>query len=213
MKYTIPLLSCGVCLVSLAAAPAWAAGADAERPAASAPGASQGQDHSLPGAPEDRAKALDRLFAELAKAPDAAAGDVIKHKLVEVWLNAAGPTVQLLLSRDQLATDAHDAPLRRQLLTAAARLAPDSPVPWNLLAEVDLGDQRFADAIADTSRALTAEPRDAQALQTLAFLLKDSGRNDLALKAFRRLQTIDPTSANIQSQIDELARKVEGQKI
>ena len=29
----------------------------------------------------------------------------------------------------------------------------------------------------------------------------------------RRLQAIDPTSANIQTQIDELARKVEGQKI
>jgi len=192
-------------LAALPAAPSLAAGAGAEKPDAP----SAGNALPLPGAPEDRAKTLDRLYADLAKAADATAADGVKHQLVEVWLKSAGPTVQLLLSRDQQATDARDI----QLLTAAAHLAPDSPVPWNLLAEVDLSEQHFSDAIADLGHALAIEPRDAQALQTLAFLLKDSGRNDLALKAFRRLQTIDPTSANIQSQIDELARKVEGQKI
>lgn len=192
----------------------WAGAGGAETGAPNA-GAAGNDSAALasPGAPEDRAKALDRLYGELAKAADAAGAEKIKHQLVEVWIEAAGPTVQILLLRDQLATDAHDRPLRRQLLTAAAHLAPDSPVPWNLLAEVELGEQHFSEAIADIGHALAIEPRDAQALQTLAFLLKDAGRNDLALKAFRRLQAIDPTSANIQTQIDELARKVEGQKI
>ena len=67
--------------------------------------------------------------------------------------------------------------------------------------------------MADLGHVLTAEPRQFDALESLANLLKEIGRNELALKAFRRLQTLDPTSANIQAEIDDLARKVEGQKI
>ena len=198
--------------LAFACPPALAGGKDAKAtrpPAADNPGSAL----TLPATPLNHAKLLNDLFDRLAKAANPAEADPIKSQIREQWLVSDSPTVDLLLSRDAQAALAKDTGLRRRLLEAATRLAPANPEGWNRRAELDYSEQRFGDALADIGQVLSLEPRHFDALEGLASMLKEAGRNDLALKAFRQLKAIDPTSANIQTEIEELARKVEGQKI
>ena len=178
-------------------------------PAADNPGTAL----AVPAAPEDRAKVLEELFDRLAKAKTPAEADPLKSQIRAQWLNSGSPTIDLLLVRDAQAGLAKDSALRRRLLEAVTHLAPASLEGWNRRAELDYSDGRLGEAMADIGHVLMIEPRHFDALEGLAAMLKETGRNGLALKAFRQLKAIDPTSANIQTEIDELARKVEGQKI
>ena len=197
-------------LLALGSSPAFARGPDTVGPNPPAD-----DNHGMVPVPEpvSRAKTLDNLFQRLAKAATPAEAASIKSQIRELWLASGSATVDLLLSRDAEAALAHDMALRRRLLEAVTRLAPDNPEGWDRRAELDYSEQRFDAAMTDLGHVLTAEPRHFDALESLASLLKEIGRNELALKAFRQLETLDPTSANLKSEIEDLARKVEGQKI
>ena len=168
---------------------------------------------SADATPEDRQKTLDGLYDKLGKATDAVSAAAVRADIRQLRLNSGSATIDLLLARDAEAALAHDSGLRRQLLEAAAKLAPSDAEIWSRRAGLDYGDERFGDAMADLANALAIDPRQFDALEALASILKDTGRNALALKAFRRLKAVDPTAPNIDSEIDDLARKVEDQKI
>ena len=197
-------------LLAFAASPAVGAGPEPDVP--NAPTADSHGTVPVP-VPVSREKTLDNLFQRLAKATTPIEAGPIKSQIRELWLASGSATVDLLLSRDAEAALAHDLALRRQLLEAVTRLAPDDAEGWDRRAELDYSEQHFDAAIADLGHALATEPRHFDALESLATLLKEIGRNELALKAFRQLQSIDPTSANLATEIEDLARKVEGQKI
>ena len=199
-------------LLAFPVSPASAGGKEADGP--NAPSADNpGSALAPPPEPLGRTQTLDALFQSLAKAATPAEAAPIKSRIRELWLASDSPTIDLLLARDAEAAVVHDMALRRRLLEAVTHLAPDAPEGWNRRADLDYSERHFNAAMADLGHVLTAEPRQFDALESLANLLKEIGRNELALKAFRRLQTLDPTSANIQAEIDDLARKVEGQKI
>jgi tetratricopeptide (TPR) repeat protein len=205
-------LVCWAGLLAFATVAAGAGGTSAEAPNGTASGGPSSA-LVLPEAPVDRAKALNDLFDRLAKAANAAEADPIKSQIREIWLNSDSATVNLLLARDAQAALTKDAGTQRRLLEAASHLDPSNPETWNRSAEFAYSEQRFGEALTDLAHVLAIEPRHFDALEGLGSMLKETGRNDLALKAFRQLQTIDPTSANIQSEIEALSKKVEGQKI
>jgi tetratricopeptide (TPR) repeat protein len=166
-----------------------------------------------PEGPQERAKLLDDLFAQLANAPTLSEAEPIKARIRQLWRDSGSPTVDLLLMRDVQAALAKDDDTRGRLLEAVTHLAPDNVEGWNRRAEFDYSSQRYGEAFADLGHVLAIEPRHFDALEGFASLLKETGHNDLALKAFRQLKAIDPTSANLGAEIDDLARMVEGQKI
>ena len=216
-----PLLISGTRIRRLAAvaavlvamsAPALAGGKETDAP--NAPAADNpGSALALPPAPEDRAKVLSGLLDRLAKAANESEAAAIRTKIREQWTNSGSPTIDLLLARDAQAGLTHDLALRRRLLGAIIHLAPDNPEGWHRRADLDYAEQHLGDAMADLGHVLVLEPRHFDAPEALATMMREVGRNDLALKAFRRLQAVDPTSANIKPEIDDLARKVEGQRI
>ena len=172
-----------------------------------------GGDSEQPVGPEGRSKQLDNLFQRLATAASPAEAEALRAQIRSLWFQSGSPTIDLLLARDEQAALAHDQTSRRRLLEAATHLMPDATEAWNRRAQLDYSEQRISDAVADLGHVLGLEPRQFDALEGLASMMQEAGRNDLALKALRQLKTIDPNSANIQSEIDDLARKVEGQKI
>ncbi len=176
--------------------------------------------HILPPAPvdaiqspEQREKALGALYDKLAKATDDVEATSLRADIRGLWRQSGSPTIDLLLDRDAQAALGSDPDVRRQLLEAAARLAPDAAEVWNRRAGLDFSEQRVQDALADLGHVLAIDPRHFDALEALSGILRELGRDKLALKALRRLKAINPTAANLDSQIDELARKVEGQPI
>ena len=176
-------------------------------------GAGIPQGDAEPKTAEDRSKALDRLYGRLAKATGEADGTTIRASIRQLWLNSGSATIDLLLERDALAALGHDPAVRRQLLDAASKLSPETAEIWNRRAGLDYGELHFDAAMADLARVLAIDPRHFEAIEALATILRETGRDALALKAYRRLQAVNPTAANLQRDIDDLARKVEGQKI
>ena len=166
-----------------------------------------------PKTAEDRGKALDQLYGRLAKTHDDAEGTTIRASIRQLWLNSGSATIDLLLERDAQAALGHDPALRHQLLDAASKLSPETPEIWNRRAGLDYGELHFDAAMADLARVLAIEPRHFEAIEALATILRETGRDPLALKAFRRLQAVNPTAPDIQKDIDDLTRKVDGQKI
>lgn len=163
--------------------------------------------------PEQREKALGGLYDKLAKATDDVAATAIRADIRQLWRQTGSATIDLLLDRDAQAALASDRDVRRQLLEAAAKLAPDTAEVWNRRAGLDFSEQRIDDAIADLGHVLVIDPNHFDALEALSGVLRDAGRDALALKALRRLKGINPTAPNLQIQIDELSRKVEGRPI
>ena len=170
-------------------------------------------DQSAPQSPEDRDKALVRLYDRLAKASDEAEATTIRAGIRQLWTATGSATIDLLLQRDGQAALAHDPTLRRQLLDAASKLSPGTAEIWNRRAGLDYGDLHFDAALADLARVLAIDPRHFEALEALGGILRETGHDALALKALRRLKLVNPTAANLQQEIDDLTRKVEGQKI
>lgn len=176
-------------------------------------GAGLPQGDAEPKTAEDRGKALDQLYGRLAKTRDEAEGTTIRASIRQLWLNSGSATIDLLLERDAQAALGHDPALRHQLLDAASKLSPETAEIWNRRAGLDYGELHFAAAMADLARVLAIDPRHFEAIEALATILRETGREPLALRAFRRLQAVNPTAPNLQKDIDDLTRKVEGQKI
>jgi tetratricopeptide (TPR) repeat protein len=126
---------------------------------------------------------------------------------------SGSPTVDLLMSRSQEAASANARTTQRALLDAAIKLAPEYAEGWNERAALDFNELRFDDALSDLSKSLAADPRHVGALEGLAKTLEALGRDDLALKAYRKLQGAYPGSPTAKSGIEELEVKVEGQRI
>lgn len=208
------LLACGL-LVFFAAPPLIAHAAEP----GFAPGAREGGRIEPPApvgavqTPEQREKALDALYDKLAKATGDVEATAIRSDIRGLWRQSGSPTIDLLLDRDAQAALGSDVSVRRQLLEAAAKLAPEAAEVWNRRAGLDFSEQRVNDAVADLGHVLAIDPRHFDALEALSGILRDTGRDKLALKALRRLKEINPTASNLDSQIDELTRKVEGQAI
>ena len=162
---------------------------------------------------EQHRQALGDLYDRLAKAKTDDDATPIRADIRQLWLQTGSPTIDLLLARDSEAALAHDESVRRQLLDAASKLAPDTAEIWNRRAGLEFASEHYEAAIADLGHVLALEPRHFDALEALAGVLKESGRKALALRALRQLKEINPMAANLQSEIDDLSRKVEGQKI
>jgi tetratricopeptide (TPR) repeat protein len=163
--------------------------------------------------PEHRKKALDALYVRLAKATDDVEATGIRADIRQLWRQSGSATIDLLLDRDAQAALVGEPRVRRQLLEAAAKLAPEATEVWNRRAGLDFSEQRVSEAVADLGHVLALDPKHFDALEALSGILRDTGRDKLALLALRQLKAINPTAPNLQTQIDELARKVEGQPI
>jgi len=163
--------------------------------------------------PEQRQKALDALYQKLAKATDDIEATAIRADIRQLWRQSGSATIDLLLDRDAQAALGSDPGTRRQLLEAAAKLAPEAAEVWNRRAGLDFSESHVDDAVADLGHVLALDPKHFDALEALSGILRETGRDKLALAALRQLKTINPTAPNLQSQIDELSRKIEGQPI
>mgnify|MGYP000954307583 CR=1 FL=1 len=163
--------------------------------------------------PQDRKKALGSLYDLLATLHTEAESTQVVKAIEQLWLDSGSDTIDLLMSRATDALTDSDNSTARQLLGAVTKLAPDYAEGWNRRAALNFSEEHYEDALSDLARALKSDPRHFGALEGLAQTLKQLGRDALALKAFRQLQKAYPGSPGAEAGINELERKVEGQKI
>lgn len=142
-------------------------------------------------AAEDRV-ALDRLFAELKTAPNAAAAQQIGQR---IWLHWTTPSDPLLAARmSELLAARRQADLLRAIALADGLIAdhPDYAEAWNQRATLHymLGD--LDASLADCDEVLAREPRHFGALSGRSLIHLQQGDRALALKDMAAALRIHP---------------------
>lgn len=159
-----------------------------------------------------RADMLDRLFARLRQAPDAASAKRIEQNILNLLRKSGSPTADLLLQQAiaALADDRYGTALN--ILDTLIDQYPEFTEALNQRATAYylMGD--YDRSAADIAQVLAAEPRHFGALAGLGLVRRGQGREVEALQAFREALAVNPQMTGAAEAAEELARKLE-QKI
>lgn len=95
-------------------------------------------------------------------------------------------------------------------LDEAIDLEPGYPEVWNRRATLNyvMGDR--AKSMADIAEVLKLEPRHFGALAGMAGILTETGKDDLALKAWERYLDVYPADRDAQKAVSLLSEKLAG---
>jgi tetratricopeptide (TPR) repeat protein len=135
---------------------------------------------------------LDRLFVQLAAAPDDNAAAGVERTIWLHWADSGSPTVNVLLERATAAETSGDTDLALRFLDQASDLAPAYAEPWNRRANIAYRSDDYAGAIAAIQETLKREPRHFAALTALGIIREDLGQQRAALEAYRAALAIHP---------------------
>lgn len=160
-----------------------------------------------------RARMRDNLYALLATAEDEKSAKKIAQRIERIWRVAGSATVALLIRRANAQLKAKKPNQAQKFLDAAVELAPDFAEGWNQRAFVQYQRGDLRGAVGDLRRALALDPNHFRALSGLATILKETGNDKAALKAYERLLEVHPYWKGAQKAYDELKRKVDGQRL
>jgi tetratricopeptide (TPR) repeat protein len=154
---------------------------------------------------------IDRLFAELKRQRDPRRARIITEKITAVWRDSGSATVNLLMqwAEKAIAERRHSAAL--DLLDQVVVLKPDYAEGWNRRATLHYSMKNHGKSMADISHVLALEPRHFGALAGMAAILRDSGEDRLALKAFQQMLEVFPANRDAQRRVGELTDKLSGE--
>ena len=164
----------------------------------------------LPRGAEARRAELDRAFAALKDAPDAAGAALVEARIRQLWAQAITPSVTLLLRRGVRNLEADQAEDALEDFDAAITLGPEVAEAWHLRAQAQARLGEAAAAARDLQESLRLEPRNWGALLTLAALQQEQGNTAGALRSLDAALAIHPKLPGGAARREELRRKVEG---
>lgn len=160
-------------------------------------------------APDDRAAALDRLFADLAD-PDNRTWRRSEADIRRLWSQSGSAAMDLLYKRGEAALDADDAELAVEHLTALTDHAPEFAEGWHLRAVALYKAGAVGPAVSDLQRVLALEPRHWTALSGLGTILEDIGSSARALAAYRASLALHPHQDAVKDAVARLERELTG---
>lgn len=155
----------------------------------------------------DQQAALDRLFAQLHDATDAASADAISNQIWAIWTTPADPVLAGRMRDVMEARALLDLQAGIELLDAIVADYPDYAEGWNQRATLYymLGD--FEASIADCAKVLELEPRHYGALSGRALMYLQMGKRSLALRDMKAALELHPFLAEKQL-FPELAQEI-----
>ena len=155
---------------------------------------------------------LDKLFDQLALAPNAADAGPIEAKIWAIWNQSGSPTVDILLERSQAAEAGGDLNRARAFLDQAADILPSYAEIYDRRAILAMNANDATSAIEDIERTLTREPRHFGALAALGMIYETMGKERAALEAYQDALAIDPTLEPARQGVKRLEPHLEGQE-
>ncbi|MEZ5842292.1 MAG: tetratricopeptide repeat protein [Hyphomicrobiaceae bacterium] len=167
----------------------------------------------IPPTASARAKLLSDLYALLATAEDEAGAKKVQSAIEKVWQRSGSDTVGLLLQRAVKAAGEKKDALAEALFDAAVELAPDYAEAWNRRAFFHYKQNDYGRALGDLRRTLALDPSHFRALEGLATIMRETGDDTGAFKAYERLLEVNPLGEGVQKGYDELKVKVQGRGI
>ena len=155
----------------------------------------------------------EALLDALAQAPNAEAAARLEQSILQTWLNSSSDTIDLLMSRATIAMEAKQYPLALEILDSVIEMKPNYAEGWNKRATLYYLIDDYGRSMHDIQMVLSLEPRHFGALSGLGLILQEVGQKAGALAAFRQALSVHPFLGNLQDNIDELVRDVEGNEI
>jgi tetratricopeptide (TPR) repeat protein len=163
--------------------------------------------------PETRAEALQRLYGDLAKAPDVASADKVVADIERIWAQTDSPTAMVLLNRALVAADQKNFDLSLQFLDTVTELYPDWTEGFNRRAYLHVVKLDYGRALGDLRRVLALDPNNFRALEGLVQVLRTMGQEKAALDVVRTLVKAHPHSPGAQDTLKQLEEAVDGRGI
>lgn len=172
---------------------------------------SAGSEPSAVSAPMDNA--LDKLFAELKRERNPQAADRIAKRIWNEWYKSGSASIDLMMKWSNDAVQAQKYDVALDFLDQVVTLEPRFAEGWNRRATVHFLMRQFGKSMADIERALELEPRHFGALSGMAQIMRDTGRKELALRAWQRVLDIYPMMRSAQGEIATLSEELAGESI
>ncbi|MGZ8410345.1 MAG: tetratricopeptide repeat protein [Hyphomicrobium sp.] len=213
-RYVQPLLAITAAGVLLGSGPAWAQSPPPGAPPHAAPsGPEAAKPRREAPKPESRADVLQRLYGELAKAPDAAAAEPIVRNIEQLWVQAESPTATLLMNRALVAANEKNYDLSLKFLDTVTELYPAWTEGFNRRAYLYVIQLDYNRALGDLRRVLALDPGNFRALEGLVQVLRTMGQDKAALDVVKTLLKAHPHSPGAQETLKELEEAVTGRGI
>jgi tetratricopeptide (TPR) repeat protein len=149
---------------------------------------------STPGfadAAADRA-ALDKLFAELKSAPDAATARGIDQQIWRIWFAPSDPELAGKMAAVLAVEQAGDLQRAMDLLGKMVADYPDYAEGWNQRATVEYQLKQYDASLADIDKVLALEPRHFGALSGRVLIYLAEGNRPQALRAMLTALAVHP---------------------
>ena len=156
---------------------------------------------------------LDTLFRELKRERNEKAAERIASRIGEEWNHSGSATIDLMMSWSQTAMENKKFDVALDFLDQVVTMSPAYAEGWNRRATVHFMMQNYAKSMADISHTLQLEPRHFGALSGMGQIMKNSGRNELALQAWQRVLDVYPMMRGAQDEVATLSEELAGEGI
>ncbi|WP_420961667.1 tetratricopeptide repeat protein [Brucella sp. IR073] len=170
-----------------------------QEPAAAAPENPAGATEA-----QKRSARLDRLFGELRKERDEAKAKRIASEIYGLWNQSGSATIDLMMGWASDAIAEKKYPVAIDFLNEIVTLKPDYAEGWNRRATLFFLMNDYTSAMRDIDRALRLEPRHFAALTGMGSILRETGRKELALRAYERALAVYPMLRDAQKEAGEI---------
>jgi len=155
----------------------------------------------------------EQLFAQLHKVESAEDAHPIEQKLIGMFRVSGSPSVDLLVTRAQVALAATDNKTAKKLIEAVTGIAPKFAEGWHIRAGMEQAAGDDTAALVSLQKTVLLNPRHFAALSELGDMLEEYGDKAGALKLYRRALELDPQLEGANRKVRELTQSVEGRDI
>ncbi len=147
---------------------------------------------------------LDRLFARLRAAPNAASARALSEQIWQCWMHHDDPEVNALMERGIRAMAERDYEAALPCFDEVVERDPHFAEGWNKRATIRYLLADYAGSVRDIKRTLALEPRHFGALAGLGavYLLIANDRG--ALDAFEAILALNPYLDSVRKQVEAL---------
>lgn len=156
---------------------------------------------------------LDALFGQLKRERNEKAAERIASRIGEEWSHSGSASIDLMMTWSQTALEGKKFDVALDFLDQVVTMEPTYAEGWNRRATVHFMMQNYAKSMADISHTLELEPRHFGALSGMGQIMKNTGRNELALQAWQRVLDIYPMMRSAQNEVATLSEELAGEGI
>lgn len=153
---------------------------------------------------DQHASELPALLGSLAKAPSAAAAEVIEQKIWALWFEAPDKKAEALFKAGREAGEQGDMQQALAQYTELVQSFPDFAEGWNQRAIVRFMQGDLDGALEDVAQTLKLEPRHFGALSGRGQCYLHMQRLPEALRALEAAQAINPWADSVNKQVEML---------